>query len=83
MSTFRQRPRRCERQRKDSDEHSWRRTGREGLSIVEACRIAGIGRTKVYEAIADGRLKARKFGKRTIILRSELQDFLAALPVIA
>jgi excisionase family DNA binding protein len=56
---------------------------REGLSVVEACRIAGIGRTKVYEAIADGRLKARKFGKRTIILRSELQDFLAALPVIA
>jgi excisionase family DNA binding protein len=35
---------------------------REGLSVVEACRIAGIGRTKVYEAIADGRLKARKFG---------------------
>jgi hypothetical protein len=35
------------------------------------------------KAIAEGKIKARKFGKRTIILRSELQDFLAALPVIA
>jgi excisionase family DNA binding protein len=55
---------------------------REGLSVVEACSVAGIGRTKVYEAIADGRLKARKVGKRTIILRSDLQQFLANLPVL-
>jgi excisionase family DNA binding protein len=54
----------------------------EGLSIVEACRVAGIGRTKIYEAIASGSLKARKFGKRTIILRTELQSFLSALPVL-
>jgi excisionase family DNA binding protein len=56
---------------------------REGLSISEACRIAGIGRTKIYEAIADGKLKARKYGKRTIILRGDLNGFLAALPVVA
>jgi excisionase family DNA binding protein len=56
---------------------------REGLSIGEACRIAGIGRTKIYEAIADGKLKARKYGKRTIILRDDLNGFLAALPVVA
>jgi excisionase family DNA binding protein len=54
----------------------------EGLSIPDACRVAGLGRTKVYEAIADGRLKARKFGKRTIILRADLHLFLKALPVI-
>jgi excisionase family DNA binding protein len=54
----------------------------EGLSILEACRIAGIGRTKIYQAIADKSLKARKFGKRTIILRTDLQDFLARLPVV-
>jgi excisionase family DNA binding protein len=53
----------------------------EGLSILEACRVAGIGRTKIYEAISSGSLKARKFGKRTIILRTELQNFLSALPV--
>ena len=56
---------------------------REGLSIVEACTIAGIGRTKIYQAIADGTLKARKYGKRRIILRSDLTEFLTALPVVA
>jgi excisionase family DNA binding protein len=55
---------------------------REGLSVLEACSVAGIGRTKIYEAIASGSLKARKCGKRTIILRSDLQDFLAGLPVV-
>lgn len=55
---------------------------REGLSIFEACRVAGIGRTKIYEAISDGRLKARKLGKRTIILNDDLRTFLASLPVV-
>ena len=54
---------------------------REGLSVAEACAVAGIGRTKFYEAIANGSLRARKFGKRTIILRSDLQEFLSELPV--
>ena len=53
---------------------------REGLSVAEACTIAGIGRTKIYDAISCGALKARKFGKRRIILRSDLLTFLAALP---
>jgi excisionase family DNA binding protein len=53
---------------------------REGLSVAEACVVAGIGRTKIYEAISSGALKARKFGKRGIILRSDLQAFLTALP---
>jgi excisionase family DNA binding protein len=53
---------------------------RKGLSISEACAVAGIGRTKIYQAITDGNLKARKCGKRTLILRDELRDFLASLP---
>jgi excisionase family DNA binding protein len=56
---------------------------REGLSIAEACAMAGIGRTKIYQAIGDGRLRARKFGKRTIILRSDLRAFLESLPAAA
>jgi excisionase family DNA binding protein len=56
---------------------------REGLSISEACAMAGIGRTKVYEAIATGSLKARKCGKRTLILRDDLRQFLASLPSAA
>ena len=55
----------------------------EGLSVPEACRFSGLGRTKIYQAIAEGRLKARKYGKRTIILRNDLQEFLTALPVLS
>lgn len=54
----------------------------EGLSVTEVCRVAGIGRTKIYEAIADGRLVARKFGKRTLVLRADLNAFLSNLPVV-
>jgi excisionase family DNA binding protein len=53
---------------------------REGLSVSEACAVAGVGRTKIYEAISDGLLIARKYGKRTIILRDDLRSFLNALP---
>ena len=57
-----------------------RNSVREGLSIAEACAMAGIGRTKLYAAIASGNLRARKLGKRRIILRSDLHQFLESLP---
>ena len=52
----------------------------EAFSIAEATRIAGIGRNTIYDALADGRLRARKIGRRTLILRADLRDFLAGLP---
>jgi excisionase family DNA binding protein len=54
---------------------------RQALSVSEASHVAGIGRTKLYEAIGAGQLAVRKFGKRTIVLREDLSRFLAALPV--
>jgi excisionase family DNA binding protein len=54
---------------------------REGLSIAEACAVAGIGRTKLYQAIGEGSLIARKYGKRRIVLRDDLRTFLAGLPI--
>ncbi len=53
---------------------------REGLSVPEACRVAGIGRTTLYAALSSGALPARKLGRRIIILRSDLTDYLAGLP---
>lgn len=38
------------------------------------------GRTTIYAAIKSGHLKARKIGRRTIILDRELQEWLASLP---
>lgn len=54
----------------------------EGLTLADASAVSGIGRTKLYQAIAQGRLKARKFGSRTIVLRSDLLRFLTSLPEV-
>ena len=49
------------------------------LSIEEARAMTGLGRTKLYQLINSGDLKARKLGKRTIILKDDLDAFLASL----
>jgi hypothetical protein len=54
----------------------------EGLTLAEASIVSGIGRTKLYEAIAGGQLTARKYGSRTIVLRGELLRFLTSLPEV-
>jgi excisionase family DNA binding protein len=53
-----------------------------GLSVHEACVYSGIGKTKLYEAINSGKLKARKAGKRTLILADDLRHYLSSLPLI-
>jgi len=53
-----------------------------GLTIQEACTCSGIGKTKLYEAINSGKLKARKAGKRTLILSDDLRDYLSSLPLM-
>lgn len=52
----------------------------QGLSVLDACKFLGVGKTTLYEAIKQGRLKVRKLGKRTIIVRADLEEFLASLP---
>ena len=54
-----------------------------GLSIEESCQAAGIGRTKIYEAIGSGKLIAKKAGRRTIILPKHLEAYLESLPTAA
>jgi excisionase family DNA binding protein len=51
----------------------------QALSIEETRAVTGIGRTKLYEAINSGELRARKLGKRTLILQSDLESFLSKL----
>jgi len=52
-----------------------------GLTIYEACTSSGIGKTKLYEAINSGKLKAHKAGRRTLILSDDLRDYLSSLPL--
>ena len=49
-------------------------------SIREVVEAGGGSRTVVYEAIKSGALKAKKRGKRTIILADDLTQYLEALP---
>ena len=49
-------------------------------SVSEVGKVGGGGRTKVYEAINDGSLKAKKRGKSTIILAHDLASYLENLP---
>jgi excisionase family DNA binding protein len=52
-----------------------------GRSINAAAVRAGVGRSTVYAAINAGALKARKAGRRTLILDTDLQAWLDSLPL--
>lgn len=49
---------------------------RRGYSPVEAARIVGCGRTKMYDLIKEGRIRVVKIGARTIIPKSEIDRLL-------
>ena len=48
-------------------------------AISGAVAASGIGRTSLYGAIKSGLLPIRKFGARTLVLRADLEAFLANL----
>jgi hypothetical protein len=49
--------------------------------VGDAPAIAGVSRTRIFAAIRDGELVARKAGRRTIIEMSELQRWIRSLPM--
>jgi excisionase family DNA binding protein len=46
------------------------------VRIPDACRMTGIGRSKLYELIRDGRIRTIKVGAITLIPVCALADFL-------
>lgn len=53
------------------------------FSIDQASTVTGLGRTKLYQLINSGELKARKIGRKTIILKDDLEAFLDNLKAYA
>jgi excisionase family DNA binding protein len=50
------------------------------LGIVQAARTSGTSRSRIYEALKSGELRAKKLGRRTVILRSDLEAWIGSLP---
>jgi excisionase family DNA binding protein len=53
------------------------------ISIREFCKCYGIGRTTAYDEIADGRLRAIKVGRKTLIPLDDAEAWLASRPPLA
>ncbi len=54
-------------------------SGRIAVSPSEAARMAGVGRTKLYQALNSGALPSFKIGSRRLIRISELDAWLRRL----
>lgn len=48
-------------------------------TLDEACAAISCGKTKIYEFLDSGELPAKKLGRRTVILASDLENFLEKL----
>ena len=46
-------------------------------SVNEAIRVSSLGRTRLYQLINEGKLEARKVGKRTLIPAARLRRLIA------
>ena len=68
--------------RNEAEAERQRRGLQRAMSIDEFCSRYGPGRTKVYQELKSGRLRARKIGTRTVITEEDAEDWLQHLPVI-
>lgn len=65
-----------------SSQREARRVEPFALTLLEAAQYASVTPWFIQTAVWSGALPARRAGKRSIILREDLQNFLRGLPVV-
>ena len=55
---------------------------REAFSPAAFCRAYSVGMTFTYQLIKDGKLRARKAGAKTLILRKDAESWASSLPAV-
>ena len=58
-----------------------RRTRREtpkpvSTTIDDACRMTGLGRTKIYELIGEGKLRTKTIGRRRLVMYASIDSLM-------
>ena len=48
------------------------------VTVKDACRLSGVGRTTIYQLIRDGKLTSTHVAGRRLILFKSLEDLIAA-----
>jgi excisionase family DNA binding protein len=51
------------------------------LTVKEAVKYSSISHSKIYELLGDGKIGARKIGRKTMIEKASIDEYLASLPV--
>jgi excisionase family DNA binding protein len=50
------------------------------VSIQEAVRLSGVGRSSIYEAVNRGEIPIRKRGRRSLVMVEDLRRWIETLP---
>jgi len=50
------------------------------MTIAEAAKMTGVGRSTLYKSAARGELRFKKFGRRSLILTEDLMAWLKSQP---
>ncbi len=53
---------------------------RGALAVDEFCGWAGIGRSKFYQEVAEGRIRLRKVGRKSVVTVPDALAWLESLP---
>lgn len=51
-------------------------------SVSEAAQLIGIGKTRFYQELAEGKIAAKKLGRRTLVPAEAIQNYIASLPAL-